>query len=57
MQNYSYILDLEIYNLEDKTWAAPTLYTKSTLKLRRNHVAVLVGKKNFYSQNQNKKDN
>lgn len=45
IQNYSFILDLEVYNLEDKGWAAPTIYTKSTLKLRRNHVAVLVGKK------------
>ena len=45
MQNYFYILDLEVYGLDDKMWAAPTLYTKSTLKLRRNHVALLVGKK------------
>jgi len=44
MQNYFYIPDLEIYNLEDKTWGTPNLFTKSTLRLRRNHIALLVGK-------------
>lgn len=44
INNYFYIPDLDIYNLEDKTWDQPSLYTKSTLKLRRNHVALLVGK-------------
>lgn len=43
LNNYFYIPDLEIYNLEDKTWFSPILYTKSTLKLRRNHVSLLVG--------------
>jgi hypothetical protein len=35
--------DLEIFNLEEKTWFSPILYTKNTLQLRRNHVADLVG--------------
>lgn len=43
LNNYFYIPDLEIYNLEDKTWTNPIVYTKSTLKLRRNHISLLVG--------------
>jgi len=44
MQNYFYIPDLEIYNLEEKVWTTPNIHSKNSLKLRRNHVALLVGK-------------
>jgi len=36
--------DLEIFNLDEKTWSNPIVYTKSTLQLRKNHVAELIGK-------------
>jgi len=32
------------FNLEEKQWSHPICYTKSTLKLRKYHVAELVGK-------------
>lgn len=41
--NYSYLADVEIYNTEDHTWTAPLLNTHSTLPLRKNHVADLIG--------------
>jgi N-acetylneuraminic acid mutarotase len=47
VQNYSFIPDLEIFNLEEKTWQSPVLYTKNTLKLRRNHLAELIGNDNL----------
>ena len=40
-----YIPDLEVYNLDDKSWTFPNLETKKTLKLRHNHISVLIGKK------------
>ena len=43
LPTYSLMCDLDIFNLEDKTWLSPILYTKSTLQLRRNHVADLIG--------------
>ncbi len=39
-----FLQDLEVFNLDDKQWSTPMVYTKSTLKLRKNHVAELVGK-------------
>jgi hypothetical protein len=43
MQNFYVMPDLEIFNLEDRTWSCPVLYTKSTLKMRRNHIAKAIG--------------
>lgn len=43
LQNFYFIQDLEIFNLEDRTWTSPNVFTKSTLKLRRNHVGIVVG--------------
>jgi len=43
LQNFYFIQDLEIFNLEERTWTSPNVYTKSTLKLRRNHVGLVVG--------------
>jgi hypothetical protein len=42
-QNYFYIPDLEIFGLEDRQWSTPSLFTKGTLKLRRNHIAIVIG--------------
>jgi len=44
LQNFSFIQDLEIFNMEDRTWATPNIYTKNNLKLRRNHISLTVGK-------------
>jgi hypothetical protein len=41
--NYPVMGDLEIFNLETSSWSTPSLFTSSTLKLRRNHVAVDIG--------------
>lgn len=41
--DYYYNPDLEIYNLEDNSWYLPNCFTKSTLKLRKNHIAQVVG--------------
>lgn len=39
-----YVLqDLEIFDLENNTWNFPSCPSKNFLKLRRNHVAVIVG--------------
>lgn len=43
VNNYPYIPDLEVFSLDDRTWANPVLYTKSILKVRRNHVAKIIG--------------
>ncbi len=42
--NYFFMGDLEVFNLEDKSWTVPIVYTKSTLKLRSNHIAEIIGK-------------
>jgi len=45
MTNGQYFLqDVEIFNIEDKMWNFPIVFTKSTLKLRKHHVADLLGK-------------
>jgi len=41
--NYQYLADLDIFDLNEKTWSQPTFNSKSFLPLRRNHVAELVG--------------
>lgn len=43
MQSFYAMPDLEIFNLEDRTWSCPVLYTKSTLKMRRNLVSCAIG--------------
>lgn len=35
--------DLEIFDIEFHRWHSPSVYTKSLMKMRRNHIAVLVG--------------
>ena len=37
-----FLQDIEIFNVEDKVWST-SIVSRSTLKLRRNHVAILVG--------------
>jgi len=44
--NYIFCADLEIFNLEDKQWSNPIVYTKSTLKLRAHHAAEIIGRNN-----------
>lgn len=44
VQSFNVFQDLEIFSLEDKQWSSPSIYTKSNLKLRRNHIALLIGK-------------
>ena len=39
--------DVDVYNIETKTWFTPSLSTYSKLKLRRNHIACLVGNQMF----------
>ena len=39
--------DLEIYSVQDNKWIVPSVYTKSYLKLRKNHVSELVGNHMF----------
>lgn len=41
--NYPYLADLEIFNQEDHLWSSPILNTSTSLKLRKNHVAELIG--------------
>lgn len=41
--DYFYVPDLEIFNLEDTTWTLPYCATKSTLKVRKNHIAHNIG--------------
>lgn len=36
--------DLEIFDIDYKIWIFPTVTSSNFLKLRRNHVAILVGK-------------
>jgi len=43
LNNIYFMADLEIYNLEDKHWSTPIVYSKNTLKLRSNHIAELIG--------------
>ena len=45
--NFTGFGDLEIYSLQDNKWIIPSVYTKSYLKLRKNHVAELVGNHMF----------
>lgn len=49
LQNFYFIQDLEIFNIEERTWSSPNVYTKNNLKLRRNHIGIVVGNliKNF----------
>ncbi len=47
LQNFSFMQDLEIFNLEERTWSFPNVYTKHTLKLRKNHVGLVIGKLSF----------
>jgi hypothetical protein len=42
--NYTYIADLEYFNMEDKTWITPIINTANILKLRKNHVAEIIGR-------------
>ena len=46
-QNYSYLSDLEVYNLDDKTWSTPLIVSKNILQLRRNHIAKVIGHQMF----------
>ena len=39
--------DVDVYNIETKTWHTPSLSTYSKLKLRRNHIACLIGNQMF----------
>ena len=43
INNYVFSGDLEVFNLEDKSWTNPIIFTKSTLKLRSFHAAELIG--------------
>ena len=40
---YFYNGDLEIYDYELNKWIGSVLYTKTIMKLRRNHIAILIG--------------
>jgi hypothetical protein len=42
--NYSYIPDLEYFNTDDHLWISPNMNTHLQLKLRKNHVADLIGR-------------
>ena len=50
IQNFYFIQDLEIFNLEERTWTSPNVFTKSSLTLRRNHVGLSVGNYFFYKK-------
>ena len=39
--------DVDVFNLDTKTWTTPPLQTYAKLKLRRNHVAISVGNQMF----------
>lgn len=41
--NYTFLADLDVFNLEDHSWSSPLLYTKNFLALRKNHVGDLIG--------------
>jgi len=41
--NYHYIADLDIFDLVESQWFTPNFSSKSSLELRRNHVADLIG--------------
>ena len=41
--NFSVLSDLEIYNLEEKSFRSPLILSKVTCKPRRNHIAELIG--------------
>ena len=45
--NFQGFGDLEVYSIADKKWIIPSVYTKSYLKLRKNHIAELVGNHMF----------
>lgn len=47
MQNYYFLADLEVYDLNAKVWSTPIVYTKATLRLRKNHIAELIGNQMF----------
>ena len=46
----NFIQDLEIFNLENKGWFTPNAYTKSTLKLRKHHIGIVIGNNNFFKK-------
>jgi hypothetical protein len=41
--NYHYLADLEIYDLNDNSWIISNFNSKNNLELRRNHIADLIG--------------
>jgi hypothetical protein len=43
MEKYTLLCDLEIFNLQEKSWSSPLVNTKTTLQLRRNHIAEIIG--------------
>ena len=45
--NLSTFGDIEIYNMETKIWSTPSLLTFTKAKLRRNHIACLIGYQMF----------
>lgn len=47
IQNVYIFHDLEIFDIENNTWIYPNCSCINYLKLRKNHVAVVVGKSNF----------
>jgi hypothetical protein len=42
--NYTYNADLEYFNMDEKTWITPIINTANMLKLRKNHVAEIIGR-------------
>ena len=45
--NNTTLADVDIYNIDNNSWTSPQLNTTMFLKLRRNHVACLVGQQMF----------
>jgi hypothetical protein len=43
LNNYTYLGDLEVFNLEDNTWSTPIVTGRNIIKLRRNHSAEIIG--------------
>jgi len=43
MNNHFFMGDVEVFNIDEKQWSTPICYTKSTLKLRSNHISELIG--------------
>jgi hypothetical protein len=41
--NYYHLPDVEILNLQNNIWGVPGLYTASILKLRKYHIACVIG--------------